>query len=155
MKKIKIKGKIGAYIIIMLIVAVVISSSISSLELNKNFVEKKNIVKSIEKLSVVYASVGPGFIWLKGYGGLDLTTGMYSINLTAGGFWAGLRFFPLLSGGPAIAPCHKSPTYYFTTGQFNPAGLTVFMSNTGGVATNVQLIGFVKNTFTINGESFP
>jgi hypothetical protein len=151
----KINRKIGAYIIIMLIVVIVISSSISSLELNKNFVETKNKVNSIEEHSVVYASVGPGFIWLKGYGSLDLATGVYDINLTVGGFWAGLRFFAFGSGGPPIAPCHKSPTYYFTTGQFDPAGLTTFMWLTGGVATDVHIIGYVNSAFTITGESLP
>jgi len=158
MKKIKIKRKIGAYIVIMLIGAVVISSSISASELNKNFVEEKNSLKPIEKQSManpntfVYNSIGPGFIFLAGYGNLDFTTGNYNLNYS--GSLARLRFIPLSStGGPAIA-LQISPTFIYTAGQFNPAGLGFTLKH-GGSGPNRFVIGFVKSSFTINGVSYP
>jgi hypothetical protein len=159
MIKIKVKRKIRAYIVIMLIGAVVISSSISALELNKNFAEDKNIVKPTEKQSManpkslVYSSTGPGLIWLKGNGWLDLTTGMY--NFTFSGCCSGLRFIPIGSSpGPAIA-WQTSATFEWTAGQLNPAGFTFLTIRSGGSSVNVWVIGYVNSAFTIIGESYP
>jgi len=159
MKKIKRIRKVGAYFVIMLIWAVIISSSIGALDLNKNFSLKENLTEPFEKqsvenpLSLAYSSAGPGLIWLKGKGYFDLSSGYYNITFT--GFLAGFIFIPLFSGGPAIA-WHTSPTYEFTAGYVNTSGFTflTFTSSGSPPLYNVWIIGLVNHFFTIDGVSY-
>lgn len=158
MKKNNIKGKIEASGFIMLIGIIIFSSSISASELNKNFIEEKNIIKTIEKQpmtnlnSSAYRQIfftlgGSGLIWLNGNGYLNLTTGYYNITFTR--FFTGLRFISFSTGSVVIWT--TSRTAKFITGQLIPAGISKTFHH-GGNSTYVWIIGIVSNAFEMTGE---